>query len=135
MIVMLCTWRDGLRREQLARARAVLDQEALLLQPLGDGLRAQFPDIFAFREGGRQADVAREERALAVVEPGHDDVRADLVQAAVGDGRDHFVEREAGGDGFAHLVERERLAQAQVLGREPPLLQARAARCARSLRP
>ena len=44
--------------------------------------------------------------------------------ARVADGREHLLEREARGDGLAHLVERERLAQAQVLGREPLLLEA-----------
>ncbi len=48
---------------------------------------------------------------------------SNLVERRVADGREHLVEREARGDGLAHLVERERLAQPQVLRREPLLLE------------
>jgi hypothetical protein len=46
------------------------------------------------------------------------------VDGGVADGGEHLLEREAGRDGLAHRVQRHRLAQAQVLGRQPLLLEA-----------
>ena len=120
---MLCHLPRRVSRKQLARARAVLDQEAIGLQTCDDGRRVELSDLFTFGEELGQADVAGEERALAVVQPGHDHVGADFVQTTVGDSRDHFVERKAGGDGLAHLVQGERLAQPQILSGQPALFQ------------
>jgi hypothetical protein len=62
--------------------------------------------------------------SLAAVEPRGEEVAPELVQAAVGDVLEHLVEREARGDRLAHLVERQGLAEPDVLGHDPLLLDA-----------
>src|SRR4051794_34906770 len=72
----------------------------------------------------REKALALEVAALAVVEPRRREVGMDLVDRGLADRRQNLFEREARRDCLAHLVERESLFEAQVLRREPLLLEA-----------
>ncbi len=83
--------------------------------------------VVAEELGGNQRVVppqALEPLPLGVLEHHEHEVGGEVVDAHLADRVEHLVERERRGDGLAHLVEREGLAEAEVLRREAPLLEA-----------
>ena len=123
--------------ERLRREDAVLRADPRLALRVGqrEGV-ALAGDGQLGHAGGRRRDrrlqaaarldepLALEVAPLAVVEPGRHEIALELVDGGIADGRENLFERQARRNRLAHRVERHRLAQAQVLRRQPLLLEA-----------